>query len=194
VRLLAFPRAARCGYWLSRAPQGAAIGFPTPQGIDLGPRSLTLTSGTLLSGQLRLRAFPFGVISLLLDVPIDTPASLDSLVPRCADAWDAPELDDLARTELDALNTALQPFLQGPRRSPIVESYGVLFLARVYLSALRRVHVPLWRDSVNRKLTAFREVYAVLKADAETRRARLLELVIALLIAFEVVWALLHDR
>jgi hypothetical protein len=68
------------------------------------------------------------------------------------------------------------------------------FLARVYLLALRRVHVPLWRDSVNRKLTAFREVYAVLKADAETRRARLLELVIALLIAFEVVWALLHDR
>jgi hypothetical protein len=316
-----------------------------PIEIDLGPRSLTLASGTSLSGQLHLHAFPFGVISLLLDVPLEAQTSLDSLLPRCAEAWDAPELDDLARQELDALTPALRPYLRGPRASPVVESYGVFFLesltasltfpldaelettlariilgetdprplgrpeiddvlrhawryfaddlaivhansaividpggsrdvpsilelatsqllelrvhderldqelghvhaqllrarrrgwwlfgarhvalaraveerllevaeladragnalkmsadfflARVYLSALRRVHVPLWRDSVDRKLTAFREVYAVLKADAETRRARLLELVIALLIAFEIVWTLLHDR
>jgi hypothetical protein len=315
-----------------------------PLEIDLGARTLTLASGTTLTGELRLRAFPFGVVSLLLEIPLDPHVALASLLPRCAEAWDAPELDALARDELDALAPTLRPFLEGPRPSPVVESYGVLFLeqlapalllpldaelesllarivlgetdprplarpeiedvlrhawryfdddlalvhwnsaividpggsrdvptilelatsqllelrvhderldreldrvyaelsrarrhgwwlfgarhvalaraveerllevveladragnalkmsadfflARVYLSALRRVHVPLWRDSVDRKLVAFRDVYAVLKAEAETRRARLLEWIIALLIAFEVAWTLVHE-
>ena len=315
-----------------------------PLEIDLGPRSVELASGATLRGELRLRVFPFGVISLLLDVPLDTPTSLDALIPRCAEAWEAPELDVLARAELDALTPTLRTLLHAPRPSPVIESYGVLFvdelapaltfplnaalegalsrivlgetdprplarpeiddvlrhawryfdddlaivhwnsaividpggcrdvptilelatsqllelrvhderldqeldrvhaelsrarrrgwwlfgarhvalardveerllevveladragnalkmsadffLARVYLSALRRVHVPLWRESVDRKLVAFREVFAVLKNESETRRARLLELIIALLIAFEVVWALVDD-
>ena len=78
------------------------------------------------------------------------------------------------------------------RAGNAVKMAADFFLARVYLSALRRVHVPLWRDSVDRKLGAFREVYAMLKAEAEARRARLIEVIIALLIAFEGLWALLR--
>ena len=320
-----------------------------PREIDLGPRAVALASGETLVGELRARFFEFGVLSVLLEVPIEAGTTLAALTPRCAAAWEAPELDRLARAVADELLPALGDALLGAHTSPVVESYGVLFvealatsepsydgaalplaaeheealvrivlgecdprplarpeiddvlrhawryfaddlavvhwnsafvlepggsrdvptilelatsqllelrvhderldreldrvydelararrrgwwlfgarhmalsreveerllevaeladragnavkmaadffLARVYLSALRRVHVPLWRDSVDRKLGAFREVYAMLKAEADARRARLIEVIIALLIAFEVLWALLR--
>ena len=64
------------------------------------------------------------------------------------------------------------------------------FLARVYRGALVRFQVPVWRESVERRLRAFQEVFRVLKSDADTRRARTLELVVIALIGFELVMAL----
>ena len=92
-----------------------------------------------------------------------------------------------SREEIDAAKLAA-------RAGDALKKSADFFLARVHLSALHRAHLPPWRGSVHRKLTAFRDVRAVLAADAETRRARPLELVDTLLIAFEVVWARLHDR
>lgn len=327
-----------------RREASAALAFTAlPLEVELGPREVVLAGGELLRGEVRARVFGFGVLSVLLEVPVVEGTSLAALVPRCAAAWEAPELDALARSVADLIVPRLGDALVGPHGSPVTESYGVLFveslepdadpllagpesedaivrivlgeadprpisqserddvlrhayryfaddlavvhwnsafvleptgnrdvptvlelatsqllelrthderldrdldrvyaelartrtrgwwllggrhgalardveerllelveladragnavkmaadffLARVYLAALRRVHVPLWRESVDRKLVAFREVYAVLTTDAHARRANLLELIVVLLILFEIVWALL---
>ena len=334
-----------------RRETDAALAFAAlPLEVDFGPREVALAGGEVLRGDVRARVFGFGVLSVLLEVPVEEGTPLSALVPRCSAAWEAVELDELARVIARELVPRLGDGLIGARTSPIIESYGVLFvesftpesmrgvdplavgpttedalvrivlgeadprpiaraerddvlrhvyryfaddlaivhwnsaivveptgsrdvptvlelatsqllelrthderldreldrvyaelararkrgwwlfgsrhgalardvqerlvevaeladragnavkmaadffLARVYLAALQRVHVPLWRESVDRKLIAFREVYGVLKTDANARRANLLELIVVLLIAFEIVWALVGRR
>ncbi|MCE5233858.1 MAG: hypothetical protein ABFC67_11510 [Mizugakiibacter sp.] len=67
-----------------------------------------------------------------------------------------------------------------------------VYLARVYSAALELFRVPALSASVDRKLAIIRDTYAALYEEASSRRAELLEIAIVLLIALEIVLALLR--
>lgn len=71
-----------------------------------------------------------------------------------------------------------------------IKSVGDFYLARVYQSAIGRFRVPEWRESVESKLTLIARAYELLKGEVEVSRAQLLEVIVVVLIAVEVIAAL----
>jgi hypothetical protein len=71
-----------------------------------------------------------------------------------------------------------------------IKSVGDFYLSRVYLSSIRRFRVPEWRESVEAKLALISRAYELLKGEVEVSRAQLLEIIVVVLIAVELVAAL----
>lgn len=71
-----------------------------------------------------------------------------------------------------------------------IKLVGDQYLARLYRLASQRLGVPAWQAGVTRKLTAFENVYAMVSDRAAALRMEMLEWIIVLLIAFEVVMSL----
>ena len=67
-----------------------------------------------------------------------------------------------------------------------------VYLARIYSSALELFRVRLVNAAVERKLAIIRDTYSALYDEASSRRAELMELLITVLIAGEIVLALLR--
>lgn len=65
-----------------------------------------------------------------------------------------------------------------------------VYLARIYSAALELYRARTWRAGIDRKLTIVRDTYSMLNGEAQARRSELLEIVIILLIAFEIVLSL----
>lgn len=62
---------------------------------------------------------------------------------------------------------------------------------RLYESAVHVLRLQVWRQGVEHKLALLRETYEMLHNDAEAERSSALEIIVILLIAFEIVWTLL---
>jgi hypothetical protein len=73
-----------------------------------------------------------------------------------------------------------------------VKIVGDFYLARVYQTAVRRFRLPAWQDSVLRKQKLLAGVNELLSDASDTRRGELLEVIIILLILWEVLFALLR--
>jgi hypothetical protein len=71
-----------------------------------------------------------------------------------------------------------------------IKAVGDFYLARVYLSAIRRFRVGEWRESVEAKLGLISRAYELLKGEVEVSRAQLLEVIVVVLIAVELIAAL----
>ena len=67
-----------------------------------------------------------------------------------------------------------------------------VFLARIYAGALELFRGRTWRSGIDRKVTIVREAYDMLNAESQSRRSEVLEIIIVLLIAFEIVLALMR--
>ncbi|MDX9911513.1 MAG: hypothetical protein RBS39_06760 [Phycisphaerales bacterium] len=67
---------------------------------------------------------------------------------------------------------------------------GDPYLARVYETAAARMHIPRWDAGVLRKLATAESIYQKMEDAASSRRAEMLEVIIILLIALEIVMAL----
>ena len=67
-----------------------------------------------------------------------------------------------------------------------------VYLARFYTAALELFRVPVMEASVDRKLSMIRETYTALYEEASAGRTALMELAIVVLIAIEIVLALLR--
>jgi len=65
-----------------------------------------------------------------------------------------------------------------------------VFLARIYAAALEIFRGRTWREGVNGKLAIVRDAYAMLNAESQARRSEMLEIVIVVLILFEIVLAI----
>jgi hypothetical protein len=69
---------------------------------------------------------------------------------------------------------------------------GDFYLARIYQSAVRRFRVGAWQASVDEKQRLVAQAYGFIKGELEARRSTLLELIVILLIAAELIAALRH--
>jgi hypothetical protein len=65
-----------------------------------------------------------------------------------------------------------------------------VFLARIYSAALEIFRGGTWRLGIDRKLAILRDSYGMLNAESQARRAEMLEIVIVLLIGFEIMLTL----
>ena len=65
-----------------------------------------------------------------------------------------------------------------------------VFLARIYGAATEIFRGPTWRRGIERKVAIIRDAYAMLNAEAQARRAEVMELIIIALIAIEIALAL----
>ncbi|MFN4261227.1 MAG: hypothetical protein ACK4RK_18215 [Gemmataceae bacterium] len=73
------------------------------------------------------------------------------------------------------------------RTGNVLKLVGDQYLARVYRTLSARFHLETWERSIERKLDVLQGIYQVLSDQAATARNELLEIIIILLIAFEVV-------
>jgi hypothetical protein len=75
------------------------------------------------------------------------------------------------------------------RTSNVLKLVGDQYLARIYRLIATRFHLEEWQRSVERSLSVVESVYRVLSDQAATWRLEFLEIVVVLLIGFEVVMA-----
>jgi hypothetical protein len=68
---------------------------------------------------------------------------------------------------------------------------GDFYLARVYETAVRRFRISAWQGSIDGKQALVAQAYDLIKGEIDVRRATLLELVIIILLLFEVAKSLL---
>src|SRR5262249_17235341 len=68
---------------------------------------------------------------------------------------------------------------------------GDFYLARVYETAVRRFRISAWQSSIGGKQALVAQAYDLIKGEIDVRRATLLELVIIILLLFEVAKSLL---
>lgn len=87
---------------------------------------------------------------------------------------------DLARLQTDA-----SLLFEGVNNT--LKLVGDQYLARVYQAAARRFHLPAWDASILRKITTIESMHGRLSDHRANLRMELLEWIIILLIAFEVV-------
>jgi hypothetical protein len=69
---------------------------------------------------------------------------------------------------------------------------GDFYLARVYESAVRRFRIRAWQASIDSKQALLAQAHALIRSEIDARRTTLLELVVIVLIVFEVLLALRH--
>jgi uncharacterized Rmd1/YagE family protein len=69
---------------------------------------------------------------------------------------------------------------------------GDQHLARLYHAAAARFHLPEWDASILRKLGTIESIYSKLSDRAAGRRAEALEIIIIVLILFEIVMGLMR--
>ncbi|HEY9855434.1 MAG TPA: hypothetical protein V6D05_06830 [Stenomitos sp.] len=67
---------------------------------------------------------------------------------------------------------------------------GDLYSARVYRAIAERLRLQEWESSIDGKIRIAQQIYEMLADEVNHRRALALEVIVILLIAFEVIWAL----
>lgn len=67
-----------------------------------------------------------------------------------------------------------------------------VYLARVYGAALELFRERAWRSGIDRKLRIFHDTYTMLNGEAQVARAELMEIIVVLLIAAELIFGFLH--
>lgn len=78
------------------------------------------------------------------------------------------------------------------RTGNVLKLVGDQYLARVYRLLAGRFHLDQWERSIERSLRTMEDVYGIVSDRADTFRAEFMEVVIIVLIAIEIVLALLH--
>ncbi len=68
-----------------------------------------------------------------------------------------------------------------------IKLVGDQFLARVYRLASAKFHLPQWDASILRKLSTAQDIYEMIHDTRSARRMEVLELIIVILIAVEIV-------
>ncbi len=76
----------------------------------------------------------------------------------------------------------------------ISKFFGDWYLARVYLGAAERFYLNQWRQSVDDRLGQLDRLYGVVNADINNRRMVVLEVLIAIFFAIDLLWIIVFRR
>jgi uncharacterized Rmd1/YagE family protein len=71
---------------------------------------------------------------------------------------------------------------------------GDFYLARIYRGALKRFRILDWQDSITRKMNGLARVSELLQGEANVRRSHILEVIVVVLILFELLSTLIRDH
>lgn len=122
-----------------RQESSAALALDTlPVELDLGTRTVPL--GLAAEGEalqeievaVRVRLFRFGVVAIVLELPIPLGSTLGDLIPLAAATWEETHFDDVARSIVAELAAPLAQLAGEPLTdSPVVERYGVVFAREI---------------------------------------------------------------
>ncbi len=70
-----------------------------------------------------------------------------------------------------------------------LKAIGDFYLARIFRAALQRFRTRDWEESIGRKMDLLSKIPTLLQNEVNTRRGHLLEIIIILLIAYEIIMA-----
>ena len=76
----------------------------------------------------------------------------------------------------------------------ISKFFGDWYLARVYLGAAERFYLSQWRQSVDDRLGQLDRLYGVVNADINNRRMVVLEVLIVIFFAIDLLWIIVFRR
>ncbi|MBX9788885.1 MAG: hypothetical protein K2Y37_08200 [Pirellulales bacterium] len=110
------------------------------------------------------------------------------LIHPLARSW-LPFWRSLSRPLRELGDLRIEAHAVSDRASNVLKLIGDQYLARVYRLVAARFHLDQWEQSIRRSLDVVEEVYRTLSDQTATWRAEFLEVVIVLLIAFEIVMA-----
>ena len=71
---------------------------------------------------------------------------------------------------------------------------GDFYTAVIYRAAIRRFRIPDWQQSLTRKMNLLTQVSQVLLSEVNTYRSHLLEVIVIVLISFEIVQAIIRSH
>ncbi|MFM8873198.1 MAG: hypothetical protein ACKOJI_07595 [Phycisphaerales bacterium] len=153
-----------------------------PMPADFAPQPVTFTveatpvacSAVRSSGIAHVTVCDFGALSVRLDLPL---AGSADVLPALARALVGAELQIDAAALYESVDNALKLF-------------GDQWVARLHQAATRRMHIEDYERSVLRKIATLESVYGKVRDRQVQVRAELLEWIIIVLIAFEVVRSL----
>ncbi len=99
-----------------------------PLDIELGRRTVELTTRPPVDVALSARFFDYGAVSVEFEVPIEPGSELSSLATVCGEIYESSRLEDLARREVDALLPKIAEALGGKHDWRGAETYTVVFV------------------------------------------------------------------
>lgn len=120
---------------------------------------------------------------------------LDSRLAEMYDAFETRRASRLLRSRFGGIykeaNSRFIEFSEFIERiDNSLKVVGDFYLAVIFRGAIRRFRIPDWQQSVTRKMNLFARVSELLQGEMNVRRGHMLELIIILLIAFEILSAL----
>lgn len=98
--------------------------------------------------------------------------------------------DTNARAVRDVRELELEATSLFERADNALKLIGDQYLSRVYAMASTRFHLERWEQSIRRKLETVGDVFDLLTGQASGRRLEVLEIIVILLIALEIVLAI----
>ena len=124
----------------------------------------------------------------LANLQLEELVLMDQRLDRYLDqAYDALErkrsaLLGLPRRELSKLRRLMMDVAKiTDEVANITKFFGDWYLARIYLSARDRFHIPTWRESIQNRLSQLNELYEIFRSEVNEARMLLLEFLIVLL-------------
>ncbi|HEX9161277.1 MAG TPA: hypothetical protein VF980_06180 [Thermoanaerobaculia bacterium] len=94
--------------------------------------------------------------------------------------------------EASALYMEISEFVERIENS--LKFVGDFYLATIFRTAVSRFRLTEWEENVTRKMEVVARVAEMLNAEVNARRSEVLEIVVVLLIVFEIVWAVVGYR
>lgn len=115
---------------LSRAGSEYLLMPSPPLGIELGKRTLTLSSGTYeVDGSVRL--FDHGAASVMLTLPVRPGTSLEALIPLADELYDSQAVEKLSLELIEGLRRTMALAIIDPHLWEQNESYTIVFARKV---------------------------------------------------------------
>jgi hypothetical protein len=89
-------------------------------------------------------------------------------------------------------NLNLEASILFERSTNVLKLVGDQYLARVFQMLQRRFHAEQWRKSIQRKLEVVEDAYEIVSDEVHAVRTQVLEIIVVVLIAVEIILALLR--